>query len=90
MSLRVGVIGVTGTHHVLPVPSRFPKELNAPSVLCRSAPFGNLHAAKHNISRLKRTRGRWLKCCFTSTETIGLFGTGAQDVHLDFRTVPEL
>ena len=25
-----------------------------------------------------------LKCCFTSTETIGLLGTGAQDGHLDF------
>ena len=32
----------------------------------------------------------WLKCCFTSTETIGLLGTGAQDVHLHFHTVPEL
>ena len=31
-----------------------------------------------------------LKCCFTSTETIGLLGTGAQDVHLDFHTDPEL
>ena len=27
-----------------------------------------------------------LKRCFTSTETVGLLGTGAQDVHLDFRT----
>ena len=27
-----------------------------------------------------------LKCCFTSTETAGLLGTGAQDVHLDFHT----
>ena len=31
-----------------------------------------------------------LKCCFTSTETIGLLETGAQDVHLDFHTAPEL
>ena len=31
-----------------------------------------------------------LKCCFTSTETIGLLGMGAQDVHLDFHTAPEL
>ena len=31
-----------------------------------------------------------LKCCFTSTETVGLFGTGAQDGHLDFHTAPEL
>ena len=30
----------------------------------------------------------WLKCCFTSTETIGLLGTGAQDDYLDFHTAP--
>ena len=29
-------------------------------------------------------------CCFTSTEIVGLLGTGAQDVHLDFHTPPEL
>ena len=29
-------------------------------------------------------------CCFTSTETVGLLGTGAQDGHLDFHTTPEL
>ena len=28
-------------------------------------------------------------CRFTSTETVGLLGTGAQDGHLDFRTAPE-
>ena len=28
--------------------------------------------------------GVLIKCCFTSTETVGLFGTGAQDGHLDF------
>ena len=32
----------------------------------------------------------WLKCCPTSTETVGLLGTGAQDGHLDFHTAPEL
>ena len=31
-----------------------------------------------------------MKCCFTSIETIGLLGTGAQDGHLDFHTAPEL
>jgi len=32
----------------------------------------------------------WLvECCFTSTETVGLLGTGAQDGHLDFLTAPE-
>ena len=28
-------------------------------------------------------------CCFMSTETVGLLGTGTQDVHLDFHTAPE-
>ena len=33
----------------------------------------------------------WLvECCVTSTETVGLLGTGAQDVHIDFHTAPEL
>ena len=31
-----------------------------------------------------------LKCCFTSTESAGLLGTGAQDGHIDFHTAPEL
>ena len=31
-----------------------------------------------------------VECCFTSTETIGLLWTGAQDGHLDFHTAPEL
>ena len=31
-----------------------------------------------------------LKCCFTSTKTVGLLGTGAQDGHLDFHTAPGL
>ena len=33
----------------------------------------------------------WLVgCCFTSTETVGLLGTGARDGHLDFHTAAEL
>ena len=32
----------------------------------------------------------FMKCCFTSTKIVGLLGTGAQDVHLDFHTTPEL
>ena len=31
-----------------------------------------------------------MKCYFTSTEIVGLLGTGAQDGHLDFHTAPEL
>ena len=35
--------------------------------------------------------GGWLvECCFASTETVGLLGTGAQDGHLDFHIAPEL
>ena len=42
------------------------------------------------VLNVHRNRGRWLKCCFTSRETVDLLGTGAQDVHLDFHTAPEL
>ena len=35
-------------------------------------------------------RSSCLKCCFTSTEIVGLLGTGVQDGHLDFHTAPEL
>ena len=34
--------------------------------------------------------GRLAECCFTSTETVGLLGTEAQDGHLNFHTAPEL
>ena len=37
------------------------------------------------------TASQWMvECCCTSTETVGLLGTGAQDGHLDFHTAPEL
>ena len=42
------------------------------------------------VVRQTTALSRLLKCCFTSTETVGLLGTGAQDVHLDFHTAPEL
>ena len=31
-----------------------------------------------------------VECCFTSTETVGLLGTGVQGDHLDFHTAREL
>ena len=31
-----------------------------------------------------------VECCFTSTETVSLLGTGAQDGNLDFHTAPDL
>ena len=43
------------------------------------------------VSALGASLQCWrLKYCFTSTETAGLLGTGAQDGHLDFHTAPEL
>ena len=58
----------------------------------------------HSAAQTLRENRRWadlpfclgffllvlLKGCFTSTETVALLGTGAQDVHLDFHTAPEL
>ena len=38
----------------------------------------------------KRSQGWLVECCFASTETVGLLGTGAQDGHPDFHTAPEL
>jgi len=40
--------------------------------------------------RLLRVACWLVECCFTSTETVGLLGTGAQDGHLDFYTAPGL
>ena len=37
-----------------------------------------------------RKRTARLKCCFMSTETVGLSGTGAWDGHRNFHTAPEL
>ena len=34
-------------------------------------------------------RNELVECCFMSTETVGLLGTEAQDIHLDFHTVLE-
>ena len=49
---------------------------------------------KKLLQYLADTGNAWLllllKCYFTSTETVGLLGTGAQDVHLDFHTTPEV
>ena len=42
------------------------------------------------VGGLKTEAAGWLvECCFTSTETVGLLGTGAQDGHLGFHTAPE-
>ena len=41
-------------------------------------------------THVSMSRARWLvECCFTSTETVGPLGMGAQNGHLDFHTAPE-
>ena len=54
---------------------------------CRDCSLSNSN--KKNFVSVAQTSSSglpvaWLKCCFTSTKTVGLLGTGAQDVHLDF------
>ena len=49
-----------------------------------------LCTAEVKTVKSKTVFASWFKCCLTSTETVGLLGTGAQDVHLDFYTAPEL
>ena len=57
--------------------------------LCRTAVCRDVTLHAH--SNTKVTNVGWLaECCFTSTETVGLLGTGAQDVHLDFHTASVL
>ena len=43
------------------------------------------------LADVKRAGVLLVECCFTSTQTVGLLGTGARDAgHLDFHTAPEL
>ena len=52
---------------------------------------GQTSGSVDQYSTRRRTRRTWLvEGCFTSTETVGLLGTGAQDGHLDFHTASEL
>ena len=48
------------------------------------------HPHFHTAAELWLTQLKMLKCCFTSTETIGLLGTGGQDGHHAFHTAPDL
>ena len=53
--------------------------------------FSKLYQECNGLEPLSLQSVGWLvECCFTSTETVGLLGTGAQGVHLDFHTAPEL
>ena len=54
-------------------------------------PFSQRHCSVFDLSLVVRERAFFLlnlvEYCFTSTETIGLLGTGAQDGHLDVHTL---
>ena len=64
------------------------------------APFSSLcfRYPLNRQNRLLPSRGNsiaicnasMVECCFTSTETVGWWGTGTQEGHLDFHTAPEL
>ena len=64
--------------------------------ICSTTLYFALENYLHRIGKVKvwfidsRTMVLRMKCCFKSTETVGLLGTGAQDVHLDFHTAPDL
>ena len=50
---------------------------------------GRSEVGKEVFLVLKRTELNiviTIECCFTSTKTVGLLGTGTQDDHLDFHT----
>ena len=49
-----------------------------------------LYSEDFYLKSLDNTLLLLLECCFTSTETVGLLGTGAQGGHLDFHTAPEV
>ena len=58
----------------------------------KSAGSPEQHASPNNVhgrwGKEKKNGADMVKYYFTSTETIGLLGTGAQDGHLDFHTAP--
>ena len=63
---------------------------NCPHGDCWPAPSLRLCRSWENFPfsvGVRRVR-ELVECCFTSTETVGLLGTGAQDGHLDFHTAP--
>ena len=44
----------------------------------------------HLLTAMTQALKGSVECCFTSTEPVGLLGTGAQNGHLDFHTAPEI
>ena len=52
--------------------------------------MSSIESVSYLIYNFSDQQQKCLQCCFTSTETVGLLETGAQDGHLDFHTAPEL
>ena len=81
--LGILILVVTGAVHC----SRFPKILILVVTIYTSRLYPEmLIFVVTSVIHCKMMK----KSCFTSTETVGLLGTGAQDGHLDFHTAPEL
>ena len=51
--------------------------------------FSDISRDTAETTECRRKEGL-VECCFTSTETVGLLGTRAQDCHHHFHTAPEL
>ena len=73
-----------------PQPPRFTRILTPTPLMPTTTPFYS-HPDPLILRTIEPGLSWWLvECCFTSTETVGFLGTGAQDGHLDFHTAPEL
>ena len=71
-------------------PYRLLRDRREPLVVHLDLFCTSFELCQNSVSFMLLNVHSWLKCCFTSTETVGLLGTGAQDGHLDFHTAPEL
>ena len=79
------------------VPARFEPSADRTSTDSRLSPRGHTKGSVLRRSLCGPLRSRcynnyafMVECCFTSTETVGLLGTGAQDGHLHFHTLVEV
>ena len=84
-------------HFPTPPPLHHPSPIRSHVLywLCITHPFPRFFLRMHDhppvsTSSLCHAHYPLVECCFTSTETVGLLGTGALDGHLHFHTAPEV
>ena len=86
--LTVTAYPVTGHWNVTAYPSYCSSlKFQAPPLSPTS--YTTRHRAQQGLC-WQEDSGWLVECCFTSTETVGLLGTGTQDGRLCFHTAPEL